>query len=460
MKKISFAFFPLYVRILFVVCLVSLAGIAVSNYRSLQGLKQNSDQIERSWSVRDHLKNINLIMMDGEANLRRYYISDDPTFLRQWPIIRSSLKNEFSILWSLVANDPAQEKNLEQLQNLVENRMRQFEDHIAQFNSGALNPSEKIARARQGGAFMDEIRLVDVIMEKEELAQLTKKRNRFYDEYFRSRLIDNMIIALAMITFIIFYRMISMNFKKQGIAEDALKRANDNLESTVATRTAQLSVLSRYLIKISEEEKSMLARELHDEMGASLTALNMDISLVMDKLKKTEPALAAQLQRAKQTLLETVDLKRRIVEDLRPSMLDNLGLAASIRNHCEKLARVPELFYEIDIDENFDDIDPAWAIALFRVVQESLNNVIKYAKASKVTISLKREADGLRLRIIDDGVGIAKDVLDKPMSHGLVGMRERVLLLGGSFTVSAGVAGCGTVVGVYLPFNGRKGNHA
>uniref|UniRef100_UPI00374DA54A sensor histidine kinase n=1 Tax=Undibacterium sp. TaxID=1914977 RepID=UPI00374DA54A len=208
----------------------------------------------------------------------------------------------------------------------------------------------------------------------------------------------------------------------------------------------------RHLLSVSEEEKAKLARELHDEMGASLTAISMDLSMVTEKLKKSDPPLANQLLRAKQALLETVDLKRRIIEDLRPSMLDNLGLTASIQSHCEETTRIAGLMYEADISEDFDNIDPAWSIALFRITQESLTNVIKYAKASHVKITLKRQSAGLWLQILDDGVGIPKDALKKPKSHGLLGMRERALLLGGSFTVKPGVANRGTAIEAFLPF--------
>lgn len=149
---------------------------------------------------------------------------------------------------------------------------------------------------------------------------------------------------------------------------------------------------------------------------------------------------------------ETVELKRRIIEDLRPSMLDNLGLVASIRSHCEKVMRVPGLVFEEDIPEEIADINPEWAIALFRIVQEALNNVIKYAKASHVKISLKRQISGLWLQILDDGIGIQADAMDKPKSHGLLGMRERVLLLGGIFTAKRATAGSGTAIEVFLPF--------
>lgn len=438
--------------VLFVICLLALAGTAISNYRNLQKLKQNNDQIEHSWSIKNHLKNINLLIADAESGLRGYYMTNDPAFLSPFQTAKEGFGSEFTALGVLVNGNPHQEKNLAQLRLLVERRMAKLDEKTAHFKSGGLSEVVSAVKRREGNEIMDEVRLLDTIMEKEELELLSVRRNRFYEEYQRALWIGNLINGATILILIIFFRLIQKNFAKQRTVEDALKRANDNLETTVSARTAQLSLLSRYLLNVSEAEKAKLARELHDEMGSSLTAISMDLTIVTEKLKKTDPALANQLLRAKKTLQETVDLKRRIIEDLRPSMLDNLGLAASIRNHCEKVARIPGLSCEVDISEEFDNIDPESAIALFRIVQESLNNVIKYAKANHVKITLQRKTSVLWLQILDDGIGLPKDALEKPKSHGLLGMRERALLLDGSFTAQRGHANRGTSIEVCLPF--------
>jgi signal transduction histidine kinase len=220
-----------------------------------------------------------------------------------------------------------------------------------------------------------------------------------------------------------------------------------------------LSVLSRHLISISEEEKVRLSRELHDEMGANLTSISMDIAAVTQQLNKTDPELAAQLKRARATLVETVEMKRRIVENLRPSLLDNLGLCAAIESYCNEFSRLAQVRCDCDVGE---DIESATrhsgdlSIALFRIVQESLTNIRKYAKASRVSVTLNRSQDGLMLRIIDDGIGIASNTIVKPMSHGLLGMRERALLLGGTLTIRRGRNDAGTCIEVAIPLRARE----
>jgi signal transduction histidine kinase len=262
------------------------------------------------------------------------------------------------------------------------------------------------------------------------------------------------INVAALVVLILFYNLIRRGFQARLWAEHALQQTNDTLESLVTARTEQLSVLSRHLIRVSEDEKARLARELHDEMGANLTAIGMYLATVGEQLKLSHPDHAETLARARATLVETVELKRRIVEDLRPSLLDNLGLAAALQSYCDDFARATHLDCDILIDGHVDDAGPMQAIALFRITQESLNNIAKYAQARNVIVHLAREGDTFALEVSDDGVGIAADAMRRPKSHGLLGMRERALLLGGTLTVARGVNDRGTTVQATIPMQG------
>ena len=158
------------------------------------------------------------------------------------------------------------------------------------------------------------------------------------------------------------------------------------------------------------------------------------------------------LFRSLRLLHETVDIKRRIIQGLRPSMLDSLGLPATLRMHCEDFTRRTNLPCEADFADDFPDVEPSWAIAMYRVAQEALNNIAKYANAKHVRVVLRARAQGVVMQIIDDGVGIDPDATDKPMSHGLLGMRERLAQLGGQLVVRPGDDGTGTIVDAFVPF--------
>jgi signal transduction histidine kinase len=186
-------------------------------------------------------------------------------------------------------------------------------------------------------------------------------------------------------------------------------------------------------------------------LGSNLTAINMDLNWIQRRMPEDSRELRERLQRVLQMLTETVELKHEVIEGLRPSHLDNLGLTFAMRSHCKDFSRRTGLPCSIEVSEDFDELDPAWSIALYRIVQETLTNITKHAHANKVQISLIREPTGLRLRIIDDGVGLAEGATAKPKSHGIVGMRERMRQIGGTFTIAKPPSGTGMLVEAFIP---------
>jgi len=235
-------------------------------------------------------------------------------------------------------------------------------------------------------------------------------------------------------------------------AEHALLQVNERLNREVEERTAELSALSQHLIRLSEEEKANIARELHDTLGSNLTAINMDLNWINKRLPPGHPELRERLQRSLQMLVETVGLKHELIEGLRPSHLDNLGLAYAMRSHCREFTGRTGLPCEVAVAEDFDDLDPGWSIALYRIAQEALTNVTRHSRAKSVHIELRRESTGVRLRIIDDGIGIPVGAASRPTSHGLIGMRERMRQIGGVIQFGADHAPQGTVVDAFIPY--------
>ena len=442
---------PLYKTILCVTCALLLVLNGFSLSHNLETLKSTNALLTQSAKVADRLQYLNVLVLDAESSLRGYFISDADTYLGPSRTATAEIDNELKGLEILLQGSPSQLKNLAQLKTLIRRKMMTLDETINVYKQGGLADIVNIARVSDERATMDEIRLQVVIMVREQNEALAAGSAAFYREYQKAVLLGIGINGLAILVLIMFYQLVRRSFQNRAAVEFALKNANDTLESTVVKRTEQLSVLSRHLISVNEVEKARLARELHDELGAHLTSISMDLGAVTQQLAQSHPELAAQLRHAKATLLETVELKRRIVEDLRPSLLDNLGLCAAIESYCEDFARMSSVRCDTDVAIHIDNREPTLTIALFRIVQESLTNILKYAKANTVSVSLKRNETGLVLRVIDDGIGITEDALQKPMSHGLLGMRERALLLGGSLTVKPGPQGKGTCVEALIP---------
>jgi len=218
------------------------------------------------------------------------------------------------------------------------------------------------------------------------------------------------------------------------------------LEAEVRHRTIELCQLAGYLLTAREDEKAHLARELHDELGGMLTAAKLDMAR-MRRLAAADPALLERIEQVGLRLNEGIALKRRIVEDLRPSCLETLGLTISLSNLCTDVgARLG-----IPIHTAFDEVSlPADAqLALYRLVQEALTNVSKYARASRVRVRLEAAPAFVQVEIEDNGVGFDTIQL-KSATHGIAGMRFRIERLGGSLSIESR-PGAGTHLVAILP---------
>lgn len=441
----------LHKTFLVVACVVLLIVNGIFLLRNLDDLRSANALQTQSARVSDELQYLNLLVTDAESGLRGYFLSGSEVYLGPLRAAPQQVDNQLRALGVLLADSPSQLKSLAQLRSLTQKKLGQMHQALEVYRQGGLVDIVAIAAAPDGFADMDEIRLQVVIMSREQNELLAARTDEFYKQYRHTALFGLGINAAAIIVIILFYNLIRRAFRLRLQAERALQLSNDQLEEMVAERTAQLSVLSRHLIKVSEEEKSRLARELHDEMGANLTAIGMDLTSVSEQLRATHPELASMLGRARRTLVDTVQLKRRIIENLRPSLLDNMGLSAALQSYCADYARVTALDCDALIDRQADSAGPMQAIALFRITQEALNNIAKYAKARSVIVNLTLEPDGWELEITDDGIGIPADAMAKSKSHGLLGMRERALLLGGTLEVERGVNGIGTCVRAWIP---------
>ena len=219
---------------------------------------------------------------------------------------------------------------------------------------------------------------------------------------------------------------------------------------------AQLRELAATMQEVREAERTRIARELHDELGQALTALKMDVDL-LQTLSPPDRADIAERTAAMRGLLDfTVQTTRRISADLRPLVLDDLGLGAAAEWLVQQLRQRAPLACELEIDPGLADLKEPHASAIFRVMQESLTNVAKHARASHVEVRLQREDGCAVLTVRDDGVGIGPGDEAKPRSFGLRGIRERVLVLGGEVRIVSRPGG-GTTLVVRVPLPGEAG---
>jgi signal transduction histidine kinase len=212
-----------------------------------------------------------------------------------------------------------------------------------------------------------------------------------------------------------------------------------------------LRALSTYHEKELEEERRRIAREVHDELGQFLTALKMDISLLRLRFGD-DPELREKAEDMRGLVEQTIQVVRHVASNLRPAALD-LGLVPAIEWLAEDFGHRWEIACRVDLSGAEITLDDIHATAVFRVVQESLTNVARHAGASAVTISLDVAHDRLQLSIRDNGRGFDPAAIENTRSFGLLGMRERMLGLGGALIVDS-ATGKGTTVTIYLPIPG------
>jgi signal transduction histidine kinase len=229
----------------------------------------------------------------------------------------------------------------------------------------------------------------------------------------------------------------------------AAQEAAATLEGRVRERTEQLRALTLRLESLREEERSRIAREVHDELGGALTAIKMDISRLQTAVLRTAPELQPQLQSLLALVDTSVQTVRRIATDLRPALLDDFGLEAAIEWQVQEYERRTGIACEARLAIEAV-LDPATATALFRVLQEALTNVARHAQATRVEVSLSEKAGALVLVVRDNGQGFEPADAARSPSLGLVGMRERVFAIGGSLALES-TPGQGSTVRVTLP---------
>ncbi|MBC5763521.1 sensor histidine kinase [Ramlibacter albus] len=280
-------------------------------------------------------------------------------------------------------------------------------------------------------------------------------------EYSSYPIMDAGEVRGAVITFV------DITERKQ--TAEGLRQANEALEQRVAERTRELSValsrqreLAAYSEKVREEERTRIAREVHDELGSLLVALKMEINWLDKRLSEQaerEPAdaqamrdrMRGKCQGMSRLIEDAVQNVGRIITDLRPSILDHQGLWAALEWQAHEFVRVSELALDWDVPASgLPELAEPVSVAVFRIFQEMLSNVGRHARASRVAVHVALAPGELRLAVSDDGCGAPADAFEAPTAYGVMGMRERARHFGGRLAIRS-EPGRGSTFTLYLP---------
>jgi PAS domain S-box-containing protein len=256
---------------------------------------------------------------------------------------------------------------------------------------------------------------------------------------------DGTIIQVNIIAHDIFYEgknaklLLANDLTEKIIAEENLKKSHK-----------QLRELAVYLENIRESERTHMAREIHDELGQQLTGLKMDISWLNRKLGLADAEIKNKLEDTLSLIDKTVITVRRIATELRPSILDDLGLVAAMEWQSEEFQKRAEIKTHFYCNVSNVAVKPEIATGVFRIYQESLTNVLRHAHATETISSLTISDETLELQITDNGNGFNLADIENKKTLGLLGMRERTVLMGGKYEIS-GEPGVGTSVRISVP---------
>lgn len=386
-------------------------------------------------------------VLDAETGQRGYLLTGKKEYLEPFNRAAAGLESALKTLRELYAATPEDRNNAAHLSQMVLRKMSELELTI-RLRDLTSDRSQWLAivEADIGKRQMDEIRTQATEM----IARATQERRLGMERAIRSQYTLRLsILVTALLGLLAFYFYLRQSKRLVTVTQSQkawLSQENLRLEKLVQERTATLTELATHLQELQEKEREHLARELHDELGALLTAAKLDLARVKSKLPAGSD-LHERLRHLSSTLNEVIALKRRIIEDLRPSSLSKLGLGAAL----EILIREFQERTRINIVTNFEEVrlNDVQELCIYRVVQESLTNIAKYAGATEVSIALLSYPHHVELKVHDNGKGF--DTATRlSASHGLVGMRHRVQALKGQLVISS-EKGKGTQVYAELP---------
>jgi signal transduction histidine kinase len=418
-------------------------------YRRLESATQ---RVATSLELQATINELQGLVVGAETGQRGFLLTGDEAYLKPYRDALPQLEKTYDRMRELVAaiGAPDLRQSAARLNNLVGKKISEIEATLALYERSGRDSAFELLNTGLGARTMDEIRAQVTLMSKQQRDVWTEGTARW------SRDLELLRVGLQIMTAftILLLLAVWMLFRREQRHRDAelARRAEEQtrLAGVVEERTAELSELSNYLQTVREDEKARIARDLHDEMGGILVSAKMDVASAAKRIGEANPEAGTRLARAMKSLDEGITIKRRIIEDLRPTLLDNLGLAAAldwlVKGVCERAG----LQCTLNLDEGEAPLPPEVSIAIYRIVQEAMTNVVKYAKAKRVSVDLVRSAGGIALHFRDDGVGLPQSAPAARLSHGIAGIRQRVRALNGEFRIE-GAPGAGTTIEVHLP---------
>jgi signal transduction histidine kinase len=440
----------------FVFPLAALAAVAMlfisetAYYQSTRAMAA----LETMATARTQLMSLSRRIVDAETGQRGYLLTGRREYLDPYRDASADIDQALKWLHSYYEKTPNQSKAMQRLATLVQHKLSELDATMKLYDEGKSEAWRTVLLTDIGKEQMDEIRGVSEQLLAVETRKDAAGRKDVYDTLLLNRIGVAAMSAISLLALAMYLRQTAALEAHRRERQEAVEAERDQLEREVGRRTAQLTELAQQLTELAqhlqtarEDERSRLARELHDELGALLTAAKLDVARIKSRLGGGAPEAVERLTHLNDILNNGIALKRRIIEDLRPSSLSNLGLIAALEIQAREFAERSG----IDVQCRLEPVGlkPAVELTAYRLVQEAFTNIAKHAQAKRVDVVLEARDGVAEVSVRDDGIGFDPHKRHSS-AHGLLGMRYRVEAEGGRFTLES-TPGQGTRIRATLP---------
>ena len=432
-------------KILTVLVLLSCIGMLILNemsYRSNLAAFRDATHAERSNLV---ITNLLLGVTNAESSQRSFMLTGDKEFHNDFIAYMIHVDKQLASIESLIAETPqpgadagyiSTLKGMQNLVGLIRDKKSLMQGTLDKYLAGDTQPWVRITTIPHKKRVMTQIRAQGMQLISFNTLRIQRFENRMQDALTTTRITMGSAILLVIALFLLLWRETNKHQDFEASSRQQLADERNKLDHMVQERTSSLRKLAANLQQVRENERARLSRELHDELGALLTAAKLDVARLKSRINQLPDSgeLSRRIQHLTDTLNQGIALKRRIIEDLSPSALSNLGLIPALEIQAREYADKSGL----KVVTHFDPVTMGKdkALTVYRLIQEALTNITKYARASEVRITLTDEGEMARILVEDNGIGFEPDHLP-PGSHGLAGMSYRVETQEGSIQIDS-----------------------
>lgn len=403
--------------------------------------------IEESAQTLSTVNKLLIHLIDAETGQRGYLLTGEASYLEPYTNAIAEINQTLDTLYALLQPYPDQLAVYRTMARHISRKLAELEITVRMRREGQEDAWKFVTATNLGKEHMDVIREQVGKLTASTAGRMTQGKGQIQKTLELSRIAIALLALAGLLAFYLYLRQTNVLRETGKREQESLQRERDQVDSLVRERTSNLAQLATHLQNVREDERGDLARALHDELGSLLTAAKLDVARLKARLTVNVPDAAERFEHLASTLNGVIVMTRRIVEDLRPSSLSHLGLTASLEILAREFADHNGL--QITTDLETVELGGSAQLTIYRLVQESLTNIGKYAQAQQVDISMHNFEGYITVEVKDNGKGFKLGNVS-PSSHGLAGMRHRVEAAGGRLTV-ASAEGQGSLISAVIP---------